>query len=58
MAQGTEDTTRIVRDADGQPWEVETVVAPASWATALVNGDWSGLQADADDEAACRAWLA
>ncbi len=42
----------------GRPWEVETVVAPASWASALVNGNWSGLQADADDEAACRAWVA
>lgn len=38
--------------------EIETVVLPASWATALVNDDWSGLEYYHPDEAAkARAWL-
>lgn len=53
---GTGDVA--IRDASGQRWEVETVAAPASWATALVNNDWSGLDDDPEDAAACRAWMA
>lgn len=34
----------------------ETITGPAHWASALVNGDYSGLS---DEEAAwCRAWYA
>lgn len=48
----------VVHDSSGAAWEIETVVAPASWATALVNGDWSGLELEPADAAACRAWVA
>ena len=48
----------LVRDAAGGRWEVETVTAPASWASALVHGDTSGLDDDPQDAAACRAWIA
>ncbi|BDG71588.1 hypothetical protein [Roseomonas fluvialis] len=50
--------SRTVRDARGTIWEIETIVAPASWATALVNDDWSGLELESADAKACRAWLA
>lgn len=36
----------------------DKIILPASWASALCNGDWSGLEADPDDAAACRAWIA
>jgi len=49
---------RFTHDASGAAWEIETVVAPESWATALVNGDWSGLELEPSDAAACRAWIA
>jgi hypothetical protein len=47
-----------VRDASGTTWAIETNVAPASWATALVNDDWSGLEVEPADADACRGWLA
>ena len=53
---GTKDG--VVRDAAGRGWETERVTLPASWASALVNGEWSGLEDDAEDAAACRAWIA
>lgn len=34
--------------------DVDTVTAPSDWASALVNGDFSGLEED--DTAACIAW--
>lgn len=36
--------------------KTEIYTAPAEWASALVNGDYSGL--DAAETAACREWLA
>lgn len=37
--------------------EIVTVVLPASWASALVNNDWSGLEYDDPDGAAkAKAW--
>jgi len=37
--------------------EIVTVVLPASWASALVNDDWSGLEYDDPDDAAkAKAW--
>lgn len=37
--------------------EIVTVVLPASWAPALVNNDWSGLEYDDPDGAAkAKAW--
>jgi len=37
--------------------EIVTVVLPASWASALVNNDWSGLEHDDPDGAAmAKAW--
>jgi hypothetical protein len=47
-----------VRDASGTTWEIGTVVAPAFWATALINDDPSGLGQEPADAEACRAWLA
>lgn len=39
--------------------EIVTVVLPASWASALVNNDWSGLEYDDPDGAAkAKAWQA
>lgn len=50
--------SRTIRDASGAIWQIETIVAPASWATALVNDDWSGLDLEPADAEACRVWLA
>lgn len=37
--------------------EIVTVVLPASWASALVNNDWSGLEFyDPDEAAKAKAW--
>lgn len=47
-----------MRDATGHAWETERVTLPASWASALVNSDGLGLEDDAGDAAACRAWIA
>jgi hypothetical protein len=58
MTGGEGSGGRIVRDATGAPSEIETIVAPASWATALVNDDWSGLASEPDDAKACRTRLA
>lgn len=58
MTEGERRSRRTVHDAGGTAWEVEEIVAPASWATALVNDDWSGLELEPTDAAACRAWLA
>ncbi|BDG74379.1 hypothetical protein [Roseomonas fluvialis] len=52
-----DERSSTVRDGSGAIWEIETIVAPASWATALVNNDWSGLELEAVDAKACRAWL-
>lgn len=35
--------------------DVATLTAPAAWASALVNGDFSGLSDE--EERACRAWI-
>lgn len=35
--------------------EVTVATAPAAWASALVNGDWSGMSDD--DTRACRDWI-
>ena len=35
--------------------EVTILTAPAAWATALVNNDWSGLTGE--EAIACRAWI-
>lgn len=58
MTQDGDDAVTVVHDGDGHAWEVMTVTAPASWATALVNNDWSGLETEPEDAAACRAWMA
>lgn len=50
--------SRTVCGASGATWEIDTVVAPASWATGLVGDDWSGLKLEPTDAKACRAWLA
>lgn len=55
MTQDAEGAVRIVHDGAGEAWEVSTVPAPASWATALINNDWSGLDAEPEDAAACCA---
>jgi hypothetical protein len=37
--------------------EIVTVVLPASWASALINDDWSGLEyGDPDEAARAKAW--
>jgi hypothetical protein len=37
--------------------EIITVTLPAYWASALINGDWSGLEYAAPDEAVkAKAW--
>jgi len=53
-----DDRGRTVRDASRATWEIEAVVAPASWAAALINDDPSGLEQEPADAEACRAWLA
>ena len=42
------------RRMGGDIMKSDTYTAPAIWASALVNGDYSGL--DAADTLACRAW--
>jgi hypothetical protein len=49
---------RTIQDGSGAVWEIETIVAPASWASALVNDNWSGLTLEPTDAEACREWLA
>ena len=55
----TEDVNeaQFVRDGSGGLWEVEKVILPASWSSALVNSEFSGLDADPKDAAACRTWI-
>jgi hypothetical protein len=36
----------------------DTITAPAAWASALVNNDWSSLGGDPADLAACRDFVA
>jgi len=52
-----DEKSRTLRDASSTTWEIEAIVAPASWATALVSDDWSGLEQEPADAEACRAWL-
>jgi hypothetical protein len=47
-----------LRDAGGATWEISTIVAPVSSATALVNGDRSGLEQEPADAEACCALMA
>lgn len=42
---------------EGDAMKVVTVVLPAAWASALVNGDWSGLEyTDPDQALEAKAW--
>lgn len=36
---------------------VHTAIAPSAWASALINGDWSGIE-DPQEARAIRAWVA
>jgi hypothetical protein len=36
--------------------EPDIIVGPSHFASALVNGDWSGME-DPADRAACKAWV-